>query len=151
VHGRIVSNRSGLVGEWIAQHSTVETGIAAIEVQPGDTLDLATDCRESVTSDSFGWTVAIKLKNSDGQEFSWPSDKTFTGPPPPLLANQVATAWHIAYGRPISREELTPVMLFLGDQLRSLINSSPTADNELQALTDLCQALLSSNEFLYID
>ncbi len=151
VRGRIISNRSGLAEEWIAQHSTVETPVPSIEVQPGDTLDLATDCRESVTSDSFGWTVTIKLKTTDGQERSWPSDKTFTGPPPPSLANQVATVWHIAYGRPITREELTPVLTFLNEQLRSLSNSSPIADNELQAMTDLCQALLSSNEFLYVD
>ena len=27
----------------------------------------------------------------------------------------------------------------------------PATDPELQALTDLCQAMLSSNEFLYVD
>lgn len=151
VRGRLVSNRHGLHGEWIAQHNTVPTPVAAIDVQPGDTLDFVTDCRESVTSDSFGWTVTLKLKTADNKERTWQSDKEFTGPPPPPLVQQVATAWHVAYGRPITREELSAVLNFLREQLPMLAAAPGMTDPELQAVTDLCQALLSTNEFLYVD
>ena len=151
VRGRIVSSRSGLHGEWIALHNTVETSVAAIEVQPGDTFDLAVDCRENVNSDSFGWPVTIKLKTADNKERSWQSDKEFTGPPPPSFVSQVATAWQIAYGRPVTQPELHAVLNFLNQQLPMLTISASMPDPELQALTDLCQAVLSSNEFLYVD
>lgn len=151
VRSRIVSSRSGLAGEWIAQHKAVDVNVAAIDVQPGDTLDFITDCRESVTSDSFAWSIAIKLKSADGKEVAWASDKGFPGPTPPPLANQIATAWQIAYQRPITSSEFAAVCEFFRQQFASLSASPANADPELQALTDLCQALLSSNEFLYVD
>jgi hypothetical protein len=151
VRGRIVSSRTGLHGEWTALNNTVETPVTSIEVQPGDTLDFAVDCRENVNSDSFGWPVTIKLKTTDGQERSWQSDKEFTGPPPPSFVSQVATAWQIAYGRPVTQPEIHAVLNFLNQQLPMLTSAAATPDPELQALTDLCQALLSSNEFLYVD
>ena len=151
VRGRIVSSRSGLHGEWIAQHSTVDTPVATIEVQSGDTLDFAVDCRENVNSDSFGWAVTIKLKTADGKERSWQADKEFSGPPPPSFTHQIATAWQITYGRPVTHPELTAVLNFLNQQLPMLPTTASMPDPELQALTDLCQAMLSSNEFLYVD
>ena len=151
VRGRIVSSRSGLHGEWIALNNTVETPVASIEVQPGDTLDFAIDCRENVNSDSFGWTTLIKLKTTDGKERAWQSEKEFTGPPPPSFVSQVATAWQVAYGRPVTQPELHAVLNFLNQQLPMLTSTAATPDPELQALTDLCQAVLSSNEFLYVD
>jgi hypothetical protein len=151
VRSRIVSGRSGLAGEWIAQHKAVDVNVAAIDVQPGDTLDFITDCRESVTSDSFAWSIAIKLKSADGKEVAWASDKGFPGPTPPPLANQIAAAWQIAYQRRITPSEFAAVCGFFRQQFASLSASPANADPELQALTDLCQALLSSNEFLYVD
>ena len=151
VRGRIVSSRTGLHGEWIAQHSTVDTPVVTVEVQSGDTIDFAADCRESVTSDSFGWTVTLKLKAADGKERSWQADKEFTGPPPPSFVSQVSTVWQIAYGRPVTQPELYAVLNFLNQQLPMLTTTATTPDPELQALTDLCQAVLSSNEFLYVD
>jgi hypothetical protein len=151
VRGRVVSSRSGLAGEWIAEHKAVDANVASIEVQPGDTLDFITDCRESVTSDSFAWSITIKLKTADGKETAWAADKGFPGPPPPPLANQIAAAWQIAYHRPITPTEFAAVCGFFRQQFASLSASPANADPELQALTDLCQALLSSNEFLYVD
>jgi hypothetical protein len=151
VRSRVVSSRSGLAAEWIAEHKTVDANLAAIEVQPGDTLDFITDCRESVTSDSFAWSITIKLKAADGKEVSWSADKSFPGPPPPPLAAQIATAWQLAYHRPITVPEFAAVCGFFRQQFATLSASPTSADAELQALTDLCQAILSSNEFLYVD
>lgn len=151
VRSRVVSSRSGLVGEWIAEHKAVDVNVAAIEVQPGDTLDFITDCRETVTSDSFAWSIAIKLTTSSGKELAWQADKSFPGPTPPPLANQIAAAWQIAYQRPITPAEFTAVCEFFRQQFASLSETPANADPELQALTDLCQAILSSNEFLYVD
>ena len=151
VRSRVVSNRSGLAGEWIAEHKTVDANVASIEVLPGDTLDFITDCRESVTSDSFAWSIAIKLKTADGKEVSFAADKGFPGPTPPSLANQITVAWQIAYHRPITPAEFSAVCGFFRQQFATLSDSPANTDPELQALTDLCQALLSSNEFLYVD
>ena len=151
VRSRVVSSRSGLAAEWIAEHKTIDANITAIEVQPGDTLDFITDCRESVTSDSFAWSITIKLKGVDGKEIAWTADKSFPGPTPPALANQIAAAWQIAYHRPITPTEFSAVCGFFRQQFASLSASPANADPELQALTDLCQALLTSNEFLYVD
>ncbi len=151
VRSRIVSSRLGLAGEFIAEHKAVDVNIAAIEVQPGDTIDFITDCRESVTSDSFAWSIMIKLKTAVGKEFLWQADKGFTGPPQPPLANQIAAAWRITYHRPITPSEFTAVVDFLRQQFATMSESPMNVDPELQALTDLCQAMLCSNEFLYVD
>ncbi len=151
VRSRVVSSRSGLAAEWIAEHKTVDANIAAIEVQSGDTLDFITDCRESVTSDSFAWSITIKLKAADGKDVSWSADKSFPGPTPPPLVNQIAIAWQIAYHRPITPTEFAAVCGFFRQQFATLSALPANADPELQALTDLCQAILSSNEFLYVD
>jgi hypothetical protein len=60
------------------------------------------------------------------------------------LSRMIAFAWDLAYQRPISREEL--------DAARAYV-AAPRGggDSELAALTDLCQQLLCSNEFLYVD
>lgn len=151
VRGRVVSSRSGLAAEFVAEHKAVDANIAAIEVQPGDTLDFLTDCRESVTSDSFAWSITIKLKATNGKEIAWAADKSFPGPPPPPLANQIAAAWQVAYHRPITPTEFAVVCGFFRQQFATLTETPSGIDPELQALTDLCQALLTSNEFLYVD
>ena len=68
-------------------------------------------------------------------------------------AEQATTAWNIAFCRPPHDEELTAATAFL-DQQVDYLKAHPIPDNidpTLHALTNLCQALLSSNEFLYVD
>ena len=151
VRSRIVSSRSGLAGEFIAEHKAIDVNIASLEVQPGDTLDFITDCRESVTSDSFAWSINLKLKTTAGKEILFAADKGFPGPTPPPLANQIVVAWQIAYQRPITPTEFAAVCDFLRQQFATLSETPSNVDPELQAMTDLCQAMLSSNEFLYVD
>ncbi len=158
VRGRIVSSRSGLAGEWIARKAELATNVAAIDVQPGDTIDFITDCIDNVNSDSFGWPVNLKLTLAPqspptpvgGAALTWNSTADFRGPRSPLPP-QIAYAWQLAYLRPISAGELQRAMQFITQQLSLLESTDAKGDHELIAMTNLCQQLLSSNEFLYVD
>ena len=81
-------------------------------------------------------------------------------------ARQVTRAWRLAFSRSPTEEELAGALDFLSGQVAYLRGAlekkvEPKQDDktkpvpkpapELQALTDLCQALLSANEFLYVD
>ena len=62
---------------------------------------------------------------------------------------QVAAAWRSAYQRPPSADEADRAGRFLARQAEQL--RAHHADPDLAALTNLCQQLLASNEFLYVD
>jgi hypothetical protein len=71
---------------------------------------------------------------------------------------QIASAWRAAYGRDITQNELNGAVRFAADQLAVLQSlpaatkkTTPPADDPLLMLTNLCQQLISSNEFLYVD
>jgi hypothetical protein len=82
-------------------------------------------------------------------------------------ARQVARAWQLAFSRSPTGPELADALKFLSrqvDHLQAVVEEMdekakknekakpvPEPVPELQALTDLCQALLSANEFLYVD
>jgi len=87
-------------------------------------------------------------------------------------ARQVARAWQLAFSRAPTEQESADALDFLSRQVDELRTASekpevekkdetskkqekpkPVAKPtpEMQALTDLCQALLSANEFLYVD
>jgi hypothetical protein len=61
----------------------------------------------------------------------------------------VETAWQLAHLRPPTADELRLGTEFLKNQTAALEGKSK--DPELAALTNLCQQLLASNEFLYVD
>ena len=68
-------------------------------------------------------------------------------------AIQVNVAWRFAFCREPRPEELAAAQTFLDDQT-AYLQANPIPDNvdpTLHALTNLCQTLLSSNEFLYVD
>jgi len=75
-------------------------------------------------------------------------------------ATQVALAWRLHLGRDITPDEQTKAVAFLQAQTDSFAKAPPPApmnasdpkpDHRQQALALLCHALLSSNEFLYVD
>jgi len=81
-------------------------------------------------------------------------------------ARQIARAWQLALSRSPGESELTNAQDFFSRQVDYLKTIPEPKEEkpakgekpkpvkptpELQALTDLCQALLSSNEFLYVD
>ena len=74
------------------------------------------------------------------------------------LARMIAYAWTVAYQRPITADELDAALGFVAEQIGPITGGKPTetstkaqADRQASALTNLCQQILSSNEFLYVD
>ena len=69
---------------------------------------------------------------------------------PALLLRQAAYGWLLAYQRPATVAELELAWRFLNRQ-RAQLHGAGNPDPDLAVLTNLCQQLLSSNEFLYVD
>ena len=88
VLSRVISNRSGVAGEWMAQKSEATTNVDGLAVQAGDQIDFYTDCRTNPNHDSFEWTLKLRLEpTSPNQQVEWNSKTDFQGPPPnPLSA-----------------------------------------------------------------
>jgi Protein of unknown function (DUF1549)/Protein of unknown function (DUF1553)/Planctomycete cytochrome C len=148
VRGRILSSRSGLLGEWNVKTKDAATDVTAVKVAAGDAIDFAVDCRGDVNSDSFTWPVKLTL-TATGPAETWDSTADFRGPAPAPLAQLVAKAWQIAYLRSPTADERKLSAAFLKSQTVALRGKAK--DPELAALTNLCQQLLASNEFLYVD
>jgi hypothetical protein len=64
---------------------------------------------------------------------------------------RLALAWLLAYQRPIEPDELSAARRFLDRQRFRRTLFKDKRDAELSVWTNLCQQLLSSNEFLYVD
>lgn len=75
------------------------------------------------------------------------------------LSKQVQLAWRLAFARPATDLEITDALEFLDDNAKHFAAHPVTDDRNPKqkrdaselALTTLCQLLLSSNEFLYVD
>ncbi|MGN6545683.1 MAG: DUF1553 domain-containing protein [Aureliella sp.] len=157
VRGRLVSSRSGVLGQWQTHKGKVETPVKDIEVAAGDTIDFITDCIAHETSDSFNWPVKLELMAGDGAKSAFDSVANFHGPAfdKQRLAAQLARAWQLALARPPRQSEMGAAFRFAAEQLAELrreprgvpAGSTP----ERQLLVNICQMLLNSNEFLYVD
>lgn len=80
VRARIVSSRSGLVGEWQVTMSEATTDTAKIEVQRGDVLDFIVDCLSIFEFDAYQWKVGLTLADSLNQTLDrWDSFVDFQG------------------------------------------------------------------------
>lgn len=154
VHGVITSSRAGSLGGWDAHNGEAPTNVQ-IEVAKGDTIDFVTECRANVTSDSFEWIASVTYDGAASDvRGAWDSRGDFHGPNPPAIGPQIARAWRVLLQREIAPEELELALQFAGRQLETLDGRPSDAgfpDSQLQVLTNLCQALLGSNEFLYAD
>jgi hypothetical protein len=152
VRARVVSSRAGVQGEWKVNLNQAPTKVERVEVQAGDTIDFVVDCFGDVNCDSFTWTLDLTLTSASGEAIAKiDAAKQFHGPtaaPWPMLA---AYAWQTVYQRSASAEELALASQFVQQQLTTLAAQKTTGDHELAAFTNLCQQLLSSNEFLYVD
>jgi len=157
VRGRLVSSRSGKAGEWLAFHGTTATPVADLAVEPGDTLDFITDANGMHTSDSFTWPVTLTVKSAGQNDRTIAAADAFQGPTdsPDKLPGQIVRAWQLALCRTPSADEVQMAMQFAAEQLQTLEHSSvalPSGRTAVrQTLINLCQALYSSNEFLYVD
>jgi len=157
VRCRVISDRSGRMGEWIVSHDEVATAVGQFSVTQGETIDFVTDSNGPHTSDSFSWPVTLTVESPENGIRSIASAKAFHGPMPSHeeLPSQIHRAWQLALCRKPTPRELSLAVEFAAEQITTLQQS----DQELpdgrstgqQALISICQALLSSNEFLYVD
>ena len=111
---------------------------------------MAVNCDRRVPTTSA--MQSLVLMNSDfimshaGQLARRVRALTPAGSKPDQLARQAAHAWKLVYQRTITPEEVAWVNEYGSRQFAA---SGP--DRELAVLTSLCQQLLVSNEFLYVD
>ena len=153
----MVSNRQGSLGRWIAYNSTQAYELT-VDVEAGDIIDAVVDAQGSHTSDSYSNRYEISLLGQDEQDNrSWDSTADFHGPLEPTeyeqkatVGQQVAYGWLLAYGRQATDEELQVSIEFIREQL-SLLRRQGHKTPLAQAMTNYCQALLGSNQFLYIE
>ena len=66
------------------------------------------------------------------------------------LDRQMRTAWEIAYGRLMTADENIRSTNFLDEQRRQFTERKHK-EPAVAALANFCQAILSSNEFVYVD
>jgi len=111
---------------------------------------MVTNCDRRIPSTSV--TQSLVLMNSDfilthaKQLARRIRGETPAGSASDLMARQAAHAWNLIYQREITPEEAAWIADFSAHQ-----SSTPGPDRELAVLTNLCQQLLISNEFLYVD
>jgi cytochrome c553 len=85
VRARVVSSRTGLLGEWTARNNQTESKLDRVEVKRGDHLDFVADCRQTVDFDSFHWAPMIKMVSMSGKAATdeareWNAKADFRGP-----------------------------------------------------------------------
>ena len=103
--------------------------------------------------------MALSLAQENGETVTFVSKEGFHGPQNDSVAGvelaSVVRAWQLAYLRMPTRDELSAACAFLDGQINYLRmhpgHASTGRSPETQALANLCQALVSSNEFLYVD
>jgi hypothetical protein len=157
IRGRIVSSQSGLANEWTAYNTATQTEVAGLAVSRVNTIDFVIDCVDDPGYDSFNWPVTITLRRDGHQPQQFASKDGFRGPieSTDMLPGQIVRAWQLAYCRKPTADELQLATGFLAKQLDLLrANEENVPDGRTaarQAMTNLCQVLLGSNEFLYVD
>jgi len=89
IRGRVLSSRSGALGEWALHNNKTEVKLEKVELKKGDTLDFVVDLAGSLNSDDFKWAPVVKATESEPSE--WSAKKDFAGPP--LPPPQPLDAW----------------------------------------------------------
>lgn len=153
----IVSHKGVLKGRWNTKHTSVATPVETFTVIAGETLDFVVHCREHETSDSFTWNVQLKLTLPDGSLQNFASQEGFRGPSEDYssLAGELNKAWRRVYLRSPYPDEMELLVQFAQQQIQ-LLQAEPhrvPAGSSIgqQVLVNVCQTLLNSNEFLYVD
>lgn len=77
VRAKLVSSRSGQLGEWKVHQSSATTGPFNIELESGDTLDFVVDFNGEITHDEHEWVIDIKQTGENPTV--WNSEKEFRG------------------------------------------------------------------------
>jgi hypothetical protein len=156
VQGRILVAGQA-VGSWSSHHDTVATHVDPIVVAAGVSVDFVVDCLAHETSDSFTWPVTITLRTEPDTLQRFDSVAGFSGPPTglDLLPRQIESAWQLVLQRPPTQEEMDLVLRFAAEQYVSLRQQASSLPDQRtaadQVLINICQMLLTSNEYLYVE
>ncbi len=152
VRGRIVAAGQS-AGEWLAAAGSAETTAADLKVQRGETIDFIVDSRGSVESDSFAWDVTLTLQPPEGDVQRWKTTESVRAPQ--LTADRMSAAvmeaWQLTCGRLPNTEERQLIREFIQEQAAWRHEQDAAGPQLHQVLNGLCQMLLSSNEFLYVE
>jgi mono/diheme cytochrome c family protein len=89
VRGRIVSSRSGLLGEWKVHNGLQEANVQTLKVVKGETIAFILDPMADDSFDSFSWAPRISEEKGDRV---WDSAKDFSAPPAAPLTRLVLYA-----------------------------------------------------------
>ena len=153
----VYSSRLGSQGTWKARAGGVEY-MLDFEVKAGDIIDTIVDEQSTNTSDSFSNEFTLSLSNTAaGTTMGFNSHDAVAKPPKPStytlrapIADQMVHVWRLAYVRQPTREEAELAVGYMKGQL-ALLSEQKNKNPVRQAMTNFCQALISSNEFLYSD
>ncbi|XZE44441.1 PSD1 and planctomycete cytochrome C domain-containing protein [Pirellulaceae bacterium SH467] len=145
------------IGSWSVKKGSASTTLSDVAVRAGETVDFLVQCGDNENSDSFQWPVVLELKSDSGQTLVFDSVKQFSGPMESHanLPVQIQTAWKIVLHRDLTAPEIALVQRFAKEQI-ALLHTEPErvpqgSSVPKQLLTNICQMLICSNEFLYID
>lgn len=143
----------GIVGSWRAHHGDSATQTESLRVEAGQSIDLVILGGEHVTSDSFTWTAEIAMTSDSGITRSFSSVSGFRGPSTQIVRidKQVVLAFRRALLRDPSQDELQRVSSWMSEVIAVDAQAADDAQAIEQALVSLCQTLLGSNEFLYVE
>ncbi|MCX6954054.1 MAG: DUF1553 domain-containing protein, partial [Verrucomicrobia bacterium] len=77
VHARVVSSRSGSLGEWTVHQNKAATAFTDLQVTAGETIDFLVDCGANANTDSYTWSPKITLTTADATVQNWDAKKDF--------------------------------------------------------------------------
>ncbi len=80
VHARILSSRTGLLGEWTVHNTKTATSYPDRPVTAGETLDWIVDSRTNANSDSYTWSPKITFTSPDTPPRTWDATADFNTP-----------------------------------------------------------------------
>jgi hypothetical protein len=158
VIGRI-SSKHGLAGSWVIKAGSGATNVQSIAVETADAIDFVIECGEHETSDSFTWTNKLQLNPTDKATSPVVFDSAIgfqlQQEDYSTLGRQITEAWAMILNRYPNDQELDAVGRFVASQLELLYRQPERLSGgnsaTRQILVNVCQMLLNSNEFLYID
>jgi hypothetical protein len=96
VHARILSSRTGLLGEWTVHNTKTATSFPDRPVTAGETLEWIVDSRTNANSDSYTWSPKITFTSPDTPPRTWDATADFNTPTKlPIPLTPLETLAHV--------------------------------------------------------
>jgi hypothetical protein len=86
IHAYLISNRNGLLGNWVLHKESAEAKVENLEVKAGDIIDFVVSIHESLNNNDFLWAPIVRmngsaaLRDANGYAREWRANKEFSGP-----------------------------------------------------------------------